>query len=78
MAETTSKLLNSVKRIPPGSGRLCWKLVGGEIHVYDSLNVLLHSVSLTPSEKAHLDAGGKIVVVHACGTEMHMRLPHFG
>ncbi len=72
------RLLNVRFRMPPGAGRALWNLVGGQIHIYDSQSVHLHSVPLTTSDQEHLDAGGRIVVAHACGTEVHIRLPHFG
>ena len=43
------------------------KLLGQETHS--------HTVDFTEAEKQHLLLGGTIVVVHGCGTELHVTLP---
>ncbi|WP_029629610.1 hypothetical protein [Zavarzinella formosa] len=35
---------------------------------------ITHTVSLTQDEQNHLDKGGKIVLVHLCGWQPHIRI----
>jgi hypothetical protein len=37
----------------------------------------LHDVHLGEGDKEHLRNGGKLVIVHGCGTEVHFRAPGF-
>lgn len=72
----TARTIRTPARLPRGAGRAIWKLVGGDIHVYDEREALLHKVELSASDKIHLAGGGSILLVHACGTEFHVKLPH--
>ena len=55
-------------------GKLIWKVSGGKISIYNHDGALIHHIPLDESEQAHLNRGGKIIVVHACGTEVHIKL----
>lgn len=37
-------------------------------------HTITHTVSLTDDEHNHLNNGGKIVIVHACGWQAHIQL----
>ena len=40
----------------------------------EDLKAFSHCVKLSEDDKEHLNAGGKLVVVHACGKELHVRM----
>lgn len=77
MAESAYKKWTQYK-VPRGAGGMIWKLIGGKIEFYSNENdAFLHHVDLEPHEELHLRNGGKVVVIHGCGTEFHVRLPRF-
>lgn len=37
----------------------------------------LHTINLNDDERSHLSLGGTIVLVHGCGTTLHVTVPRF-
>jgi len=79
MPEAAAKKITLRNSIGPAArvAKLAWKFSGGKISIYDSLGAFIHHVELQDDERKHLETGGKLIIVHACGTEVHAKLPHF-
>jgi hypothetical protein len=56
----TNQLEFSLAKKNPYSGEL-------ESHI-------THTVDLTADERAHLDDGGRLVLIHACGWQAHIKI----
>lgn len=56
-------------------GGFVWKMVGGKVSIYDRFDGFIHYIVLSDDEQKHVNSGGKLVIVHACGTEVHVKLP---
>lgn len=64
-------------------GKLTWKLLRATKQLEFAIvridprtgepkRSITHTVDLTENEHKHLDEGGKIVVIHACGYQAHV------
>ena len=66
-------------------GKLTWKLLRAtkqlefavvriDPRTGEPQRSITHTVSLTDAEHSHLNDGGKIIVVHACGHQAHVSI----
>lgn len=45
------------------------------VEFYNNKNQFTHKVNFSDAEQNHLRNGGTIIVVHACGNELHVKVP---
>lgn len=67
VANLTWKLLRATKQLE--FGVVSWDPIQRK-----QKTSITHTVNLTDDELKHLDKGGKIIVIHACGHQEHVKI----